>query len=246
MNPTVSIIIRTKNEEKWLGKVLEKIYQQTFKDFEVIIVDSGSTDKTLAIAKKFPVKIYKISPEEFNYAYALNYGIAQSKGKYITILSGHSLPISDTWLEDGLKNFQNPKMAGIDGHFVALPDAPFWAKILSLWVKTGRFGRIMMRYIIQPREHQLTNTNALILRELWEKYPFDESLPMPHQCEDFDWSQEMLARGYTTIRDPNFTVRHSHHLSLRQVIERHRFWAKTLRIIRKRPRPRQSFSKLFN
>lgn len=49
------IIIRTKNEERWIGKCLEKIFKQTYKNFEVVIVDSGSTDKTLEIAGKFRV-----------------------------------------------------------------------------------------------------------------------------------------------------------------------------------------------
>lgn len=51
-NPTVSIIIRTKNEEKYLGQVLEMIKRQTYRDFAIIIVDNCSSDKTLEIAKK--------------------------------------------------------------------------------------------------------------------------------------------------------------------------------------------------
>ena len=71
----VSFVIRTKNEEKLIGKVLKSLWDQTYKNFEVIIVDSGSTDKTLEIVKKFPVKLIEIKPKEYNPSYALNLGI---------------------------------------------------------------------------------------------------------------------------------------------------------------------------
>jgi glycosyltransferase involved in cell wall biosynthesis len=74
-----SIIIRTRNEEKWLGRVLEALFGQTYKNFEVILVDSESSDRTLEIAKKFPVKIFNILQKDFSYPHALNYGIEKTK-----------------------------------------------------------------------------------------------------------------------------------------------------------------------
>ena len=52
----VSIIVRTKNEERWIGHCLKSIYEQNYPSFEVIIVDNKSTDNTLEIAKRFPIK----------------------------------------------------------------------------------------------------------------------------------------------------------------------------------------------
>src|SRR3989344_8698376 len=105
-----SIIIRTRNEEKWLGTVLEMLAGQTYRNFEIIVVDSGSTDRTLSIARKFPTEIYEIPFEDFNYPYALNFAIAQAHAeKYIVLLSAHSIPISSTWLSDGLENFRKFK-----------------------------------------------------------------------------------------------------------------------------------------
>ena len=56
----VSIIIRTKNEERWLEQCLKKIFNQSYSNFEVIIIDNNSKDRTIKKAKKFPVKIFKI------------------------------------------------------------------------------------------------------------------------------------------------------------------------------------------
>ena len=51
-----SIIIRTKNEEDWIGHCLEAIINQSYKNFEIIIVDNQSSDNTIEIAKSFSVK----------------------------------------------------------------------------------------------------------------------------------------------------------------------------------------------
>ena len=60
MKKKVSIIIRTKNEEQWIEICIKKILEQTYKNFEIIIIDSYSTDKTLKKVQKFKLKSYKI------------------------------------------------------------------------------------------------------------------------------------------------------------------------------------------
>jgi len=71
---TISIIIRAFNEEKSIGRLLFGISQQTLSDVEVILVDSGSTDSTLAIASQYPVRIEHIDPQEFTFGRSLNRG----------------------------------------------------------------------------------------------------------------------------------------------------------------------------
>jgi glycosyltransferase involved in cell wall biosynthesis len=57
MNKLVSIIIRTKNEERWISSCLRSVFRQSYKNIEVIIVDNKSTDLTVERSKSFPVKI---------------------------------------------------------------------------------------------------------------------------------------------------------------------------------------------
>ena len=84
-----SLIIRAYNEEKHIGRLLAGIMQQTVKDVEVIIVDSGSTDATTAIASRYPVSILKILPEDFTFGRSLNQGISHANGEFIVIASAH-------------------------------------------------------------------------------------------------------------------------------------------------------------
>ena len=58
-----SIIVRTKNEERWIGQCLSSIRKQTYKNFEIILVDNDSSDKTVEIASTFDIKLVKYSPE---------------------------------------------------------------------------------------------------------------------------------------------------------------------------------------
>lgn len=226
--PTVSIVIRTKNEERWIKTVLEKLFQQTFKDFEIIIVDSGSTDNTLNIIKQFPITLIQIKPEEFNYSYALNLGISKAKGKYICIISGHSVPFSKKFLENGLKNFDDSAVAGISGYNYPLPDAPIYEKIFVVRGKRKYW-------------HQMDNRVSMLPKKLWKIYPFDESLS---GGEDYDWGQEMISRGYKLIRDPEFSVYHSHYSLWKKLKTELWDWRRGVSNINKRQRPRKSFTKI--
>ena len=78
-----SIVVRAYNEEKHIGQLLEGIKQQTLKEREVILVDSGSTDLTVKIAKKYGVRIVKINKEEFTFGRSLNRGVEAATGEFI-------------------------------------------------------------------------------------------------------------------------------------------------------------------
>jgi len=68
----ITVLIRSKNEEMYIAETFKAVFAQKLRDFEVILVDSGSKDKTVEIASKFDVRILKIAAKEFTYGYALN------------------------------------------------------------------------------------------------------------------------------------------------------------------------------
>ena len=106
-----SIVIRAYNEEAHIGRLLKGISQQTYGDVETILVDSGSTDRTVEIAEEYGVQIVHISPEEFTFGRSLNRGIQAAQGEFIVIVSAHCYPVYPDWLEHLLVPFENPQVA---------------------------------------------------------------------------------------------------------------------------------------
>src|SRR5674476_149496 len=81
--PCVSILILTKNGEKTIGECLEGLLKQSFRDFEILIVDSGSRDNTLQIASRYPVRVVKIPQTEFHHAKTRSLAVSLSKGRFV-------------------------------------------------------------------------------------------------------------------------------------------------------------------
>ena len=223
-----SIIIRTKNEERWLGECLKRLFRQTYRNFEVVIVDSGSTDETLRIAARYPVTLVRIPAESFSFPYALNVGCMRARAeRYFVFLSAHSLPLSETWLEDGLANFQihrEQKILGVYGLIRTLPDASIWERLyfdVFSWRLRGFF-RNDVHIVRSAGLSVLGFTHAIIPRELWEEHRIDERYGFGG--EDGEWARYWTARGYVGIRDVKFTVQHSHGLGLAAFIKQFRYW----------------------
>ncbi|MBD2567398.1 glycosyltransferase family 2 protein [Anabaena lutea] len=93
MNPVVSVIIPAYNTEKYIGKAIESVLQQTLDNLEIIVVDDASTDATLALAKSFSDPRVKVltNPENLGAAAARNRAIRAATGKWIALLD------SDDW-----------------------------------------------------------------------------------------------------------------------------------------------------
>ena len=99
-NPKFSIIVPVYNTEKYLKRCLDSIKSQTFKDYEVIIVNDGSTDNSSDIISKYPYKV--INQENLGLSMARNNGVKASIGDYLIFLD------SDDYIEkDLLKEINN-------------------------------------------------------------------------------------------------------------------------------------------
>lgn len=210
---TASIVIRTKNEEAFLGRTLEAIHAQDYRHYEIIVVDSGSTDGTLAIARQFnDITIIEINPEQFSYGGALNIGTAESSRDIIVFLSAHAIPVNNRWLSNIVKHFQDPKVAAVYGRQLPHDDAypPVKATYLNCYKSDQRLQTT-------PNDHFFSNANAAIIKRLWDALPFDEDMP---GCEDQMWAKQILSLGYKIMYEPEAAVYHSHNESLMRVYQR--------------------------
>lgn len=206
-----SIIIRTYNEEKKLGECLRAVCsQKTSFPFEVIIVDSESTDRSVSIAKRFPTKIVHMRKAEFTPGRASNIGCVAASGDYIAFLSGHSVPARECWLETLIRNFGSPDIAGVYGRQIPFPDCNPWeARLLSEEWPTKRH--------VQTDNPFFSLANAAIRKDLWEKIHFGEEDSV---TEDQAWVRDAQRLGYGVAYDPEVVSFQSHAMGHVQACKR--------------------------
>lgn len=215
-----SIIIRVKNERNNLEKLFKILKSQTYQDFELIIVNDSSTDESERVVFDFFPKdrVRIVNIEKFSYPKACNLGAEKAKGKYLVYLSAHSFPISNTWLADGLSNFENKNVAGVFAYPIPGKDSTLAEKISGFPNKIKKGGH-------------LGNTNSIIRKDLWEKHKFDEGLII---SEDYEWSLYWEKKDFKIINDPKLRVYHSHHLGFLGIIKRQLKWKKSREIVNKK------------
>ncbi len=114
-HPETSIIIRAFNEERWLPEVFAALDQQRYRDFEVVLVDSGSVDRTREIAAAQGARIVRLRSEDFTFGHSLNLGIDAAYGEFMAIVSAHAIPSDPGWLEHLVGPLRQPQTAMVYG-----------------------------------------------------------------------------------------------------------------------------------
>jgi glycosyltransferase involved in cell wall biosynthesis len=200
---SVGVVIRALNESERIGECLDAIFRQRGSfDLDVLVVDSGSTDGTVDIAKARGGRIVELSPGEFDYSTALNVGIGDVRGELVISISAHAVPVEDDWLERMTGPFGDPKVAGVSSRQVPWPDAP-WQEV----------HRLRQQFSESPRVHSKRSTDELVFsnaasclrRQVWQKHRF--TLPA---VEDLDWAHRVIDAGWTIVYEPRAAVYHSH------------------------------------
>ena len=207
-----SLVIRANNEEKHIGRLLEGIAHQSVKDVEVILVDSGSTDRTLEIAACYPLRIVQIIPEEFTFGYSLNQGIAHASHELVVVASAHVYPVYPDWLERLLAPFADANIALSYGKQRGNATTKFSEhQVFHHWYPDRS----------QPRQPYpfCNNANAALRRSIWQQHRYDETLP---GLEDLEWAHRVMALGHAVAYIAEAEVIHVHEETPRGVYNRYR------------------------
>lgn len=178
--PLVSVIITTKNSSRTLEALLKSIKDQSYKNFEIILVDNFSTDKTIVIAEKYIKKIYQMGPER---SVQRNLGAKKALGKFYLILDS-DMVLSRNVIEECVDLVNREP----DVKEIIIPEKSFG---LGVWSEAKALERK-----INEGETFFESARFFLKESFWEFRGFDENITGP---EDWDLPQK-IAKKYKVGR----------------------------------------------
>ena len=201
--PLVSIVIPTYNRWPMVGEAVNSVLGQSYKEFELIVVDDGSTDMTVALLRRRDRRLTIVSQPRAGVAAARNAGVAMCRGKYIAFLDS-----DDLWL---------PSKLAIQAEFMEQTPGAAICQTEEIWIRNGMrvnpkvkhrkpAGDIFRRSL----ELCLVSPSAVIItRELFYRAGrFDETFPV---CEDYDlWLRIAVEHPISLIDTPLVIKRGGH------------------------------------
>lgn len=218
-----SIVIRTLNEAEYLDDLLKMIARQQTGELahEVVLIDSGSTDDTVAIARRHGCRVTTISKQEFSFGRSLNRGCDFAKGEILVFISGHCIPVDDHWLLNLCRPVMEGKVAYSYGRQVGDDDSYFSER------------RIFAKYYPEtsavPQEGFFcNNANSALSRAAWERHRFDEELT---GLEDMALAKVLVNEGEKVGYVAEASVFHHHNETWAKVRRRFEREALALQLI---------------
>ncbi|MFX1396097.1 MAG: glycosyltransferase family 2 protein [Promethearchaeota archaeon] len=206
MKPDVSIVIRTKNEEKDLPHLLKSIrLQKNNKPYEIILVDSGSTDKTLEIAQKNDIAIFHIPRQDFTYGYALNIGVKHAKGDIIIFVSAHVSIMDKNWLENLISPLKDNSIQCTYGKLIGNKNQNPFENII--WRNMFPDKNMLFTKSTNLEKLSISNSNAAYKKAFLLNNKFNEKIPY---AEDFLMGMEIIKKGYKIMYVSDASIIHSH------------------------------------
>ena len=195
MNPAVSVIIPAYNRSRFLEKAVESVLDQRFSDYELIIVDDGSTDDTASVVKKYGNSIRYIRQENRGPSAARNRGIEASRGNLVAFLD------SDDWWHRDKLSVQTAAMNSAPKFFISHTEEIWYrgGKLLNPKKKHRKLsGEIFQKSL---KICMVSMSTVMVRRYLFDLVGlFDEDLPC---CEDYDfWLRVAVSHRFLLIDRP--------------------------------------------
>jgi rhamnosyltransferase len=190
-----TVIVRSKNEERVIERSLSLLRRQTV-DIELIVVDSGSRDRTVEIARRYSDQLIELPAEDFTFGYALNVGARNASTPFHFAVSAHCFPERRDWVELSLRHYDREDVAGT----VGLRHLPDGSPIGATFYQDARHARANPYW-------GFSNHASSWRAAVWERFPFDEAI---EAAEDKEWALRVLEAGGVIAVDPALWVDYSH------------------------------------
>lgn len=217
--PKASVVILTFNAGPTFEQTLDAVFsQRTDFDFEVLVLDSGSTDGTVGLAECSGAAVHRTSSSGFDHGATRDLGLSLSKGDHVALLVQDALPLDDRWLAAMVEDLENdPSVAGVYGRQIPRPQSGPLARVLVENAPTAAperreqtAGSPGSYRSLPPRErHALAlfdNVSSCLRRAVWEEIPFGRT----GFGEDLRWGERVVESGHKLVYEPRSAVVHSH------------------------------------
>ena len=201
MTSAASVIVRCLDSERTIAATFEAIRGQTI-EAEIVVVDSGSRDRTLEIAEHWGDRIVELSAAEFSYGRALNRGAQAASGKVHFALSAHCVPLRRDWIERSLEHYENAAVGATNG--AGPVPGHGWLG------RDPDAGDVFLQDYGHARAHPywgFSNHASSWRATVWAEHRFDERLPA---AEDKEWALRVTAAGWLIAYDPALAVDQAH------------------------------------
>jgi rhamnosyltransferase len=234
----VSIVLLTYNGDCYLAEVLDSIFAQNTRfTYEVIAIDSGSSDRTVQILKDYPVRIIQIPNREFGHGRTRNLGARHASGQYVVFLTQDATPANEHWLDSLVRPcVENHNVAGAYSRQMPRPNCNPWeSRDISIGAgPISALKRVDFQDQLQNeayRAHQarfisFSNVSSCIAKTILHQLPFAENIVM---MEDQEWCKRAIEAGYCIVYEARSVVHHSHNHSIKMIFQRHFDYGASLR-----------------
>ena len=209
--PLISIIMRSFNEGWALRETLPALQAQDWTNWELIVIDSGSTDGSVELIRRAePRHFIQIRPEEYNPARVMNLGMTLARSNIAVFLNADAAPQGAAWLRPLGEAFQDPQTAAVFGRQIPRPDCQ--AVFAHDYARCFGPNRASARW-----EHFFSMVSSGIRKDIWERRGFLESM---QYSEDDEYARWCRSEGWRVAYCPESIVMHSHNYTPSQAYKR--------------------------
>lgn len=208
-NPTVSIIMRSKDADWVIHQALASLFSQDYQDFELIVIDSGSKDRSLEYVRQYPCRLVEIAPEEYYPGPVLNRGAEMARGDLLVFLNSDVVMLDPGTLGRLVAAFDDPETDAAFARQIARPEASTWVRRdYRLSFPTRGEAPEWLPYSLPL---------AAMRKSAWEAHHFYSEA---WGSEDTEWGIWARRAGRRVQYVPEARVMHSHNYTLRQLYGR--------------------------
>lgn len=210
-NPSVSIILRSFNEAWALRETLPALVSQNYKQWELIVIDSGSTDGSVERFRQFqPRHLIQIPHKEYNPARVMNLGMELAASNSAIFLNADATPQGPDWLGPLVTALLDPQVAAVFGRQIPRPDCQ--AVFAHDYERCFGTNRESAKW-----EHFFSMASSGIRKDIWIKRGFNERM---QYSEDDEYTRWCRAQGHRIVYAPDSVAMHSHNYTPGQAWKR--------------------------